>query len=406
MQHPKNISIADFGYHLPDKSIASFPADQRDLSRLLLWNKGTITEDVFRNIPSHLSPGSLMVLNDTKVVEARINFYKATGARIEIFCLEPGDEYPDITSALSQHGKVIWKCMVGRASSWLHQTTLSKELQGGIQLHAFIVEKKSDHFLVQLSWLPENLSFAEILHLAGLTPLPPYIKRLPQPSDLARYQTVYAHQPGSVAAPTAGLHFTDEVMNQLSARGVATCYVTLHVSAGTFKPVKSERMSDHEMHAEFIEIKRSLIDQLLSYRQQSIVAVGTTSLRTLESIYWIGEKIFSNPQITQQDLHLSQWYPYDTGTDIPVTTALRSILQWMDNHSTNSIITRTSLLIAPPYQFKVVDVLVTNFHQPRSTLLLLVAAFIGPEWKSVYAYALENNFRFLSYGDCCLLFRQ
>ena len=406
MTDPRNISIIDFDYPLPDARIAAYPKENRDESKLLVWKNEKISEDVFKNIHSHLPPGALMILNDTKVVEARIIFHKTTGARIEIFCIEPGDPYPDITTALSQRGNVIWKCMVGRASSWLHQATLEKKISDHHTLYAKIISKESDHFIIQLSWAPEDLSFAEILHLAGSTPLPPYIKRKPESSDSERYQTIYAHYSGSVAAPTAGLHFTSAVMNKLHASSIETEYVTLHVGAGTFKPVKSETMSDHEMHAELIEVKRSLIEKILEKKNAPVIAVGTTSLRTLESLYWIGVKIHQNKNITANELYVHQWEPYDTTNNISTEDALYSLAQWMDKHNTQSLITRTSLLIAPPYSFRIVDILVTNFHQPRSTLLLLVAAFIGKEWLSVYTYALENDFRFLSYGDCCLLFRQ
>jgi S-adenosylmethionine:tRNA ribosyltransferase-isomerase len=308
--------------------------------------------------------------------------------------------------ALSEHGSVVWKCMVGKASSWLHQTTLEKKLnRNNHTLYAKIISKESDYFIIQLSWTPEDVSFAEILHLAGSTPLPPYIKRKAEGLDLERYQTVYAKQSGSVAAPTAGLHFTAEVMKNISATSIETDYVTLHVGAGTFKPVKTESMSSHEMHAEFIEVKSSLIQKLLSRKNTPVIAVGTTSLRTLESLYWIGVKIHNNKNINAEDLHVQQWQPYESPSDLSLNDALRALTKWMDDRKMLTLITRTSLLIAPSYKFKVVDILITNFHQPRSTLLLLVAAFIGKEWRSVYAYALDHDFRFLSYGDSCLLFR-
>ena len=406
MTDPKRLSINDFDYPLPESRIAAYPAAQRHDSRLLIYENAIISEDVFRNIHAHLPSHSMMILNNTKVVEARIIFYKPTGARIEVFCLEPGNEYPDISTALSQHGSVTWKCMVGRASSWLHQTILEKKLSDDHTLYAKIISKESDHFVIQLSWSPEHLSFAEILHLAGSTPLPPYIKRKPDASDPERYQTVYAHYSGSVAAPTAGLHFTAEVMNNIAASSIDTDYVTLHVGAGTFKPVKSESMSSHEMHSEFIEVKKQLIEKLVSANNTPVIAVGTTSLRTLETLYWLGVKIHNNKNIASEDLHIQQWEPYDHPSTLPLKDALRALLQWMENYKTDLLITRTSLLIAPSYTFRVVDILITNFHQPRSTLLLLVAAFIGKDWKSVYTYALENGFRFLSYGDSCLLFRQ
>ena len=283
---------------------------------------------------------------------------------------------------------------------------MKKKIGGNSTLHAKIISKESDHFVIQLSWTPEDITFAEILHVAGSTPLPPYIKRKPDASDPERYQTVYAHYSGSVAAPTAGLHFTPEVMKKITASSIESDFVTLHVGAGTFKPVKSESMASHEMHAEFIDVKRSLIEKLLSLKNTPVIAVGTTSLRTLESLYWIGVKIHKNKNITADDLHLQQWDPYENPSDLPLNHALRSLLKWMDEREMFSLITRTSLLIAPSYKFRIVDILITNFHQPRSTLLLLVAAFIGEEWKRVYTYALENDFRFLSYGDSCLLFRQ
>ena len=406
MTDPRNISITNYDYPLPDSRIAAYPVEKRDNSRLLIWENNNIREDVFNNIYSQLPSHSLMILNDTKVVEARIIFHKATGARIEIFCLEPSDLYPDISTALGQRGAVTWKCMIGRASSWMHQSMLEKKLSDGQTLSAKIISKESDHFIIQLSWTNEALSFAEILHLAGSTPLPPYIKRKPDASDTERYQTVYAHFSGSVAAPTAGLHFTPEVMKNITSNSIETDFVTLHVGAGTFKPVKSNTMSSHEMHAEFIDVKRSLVEKLLPGKNTPVIAVGTTSLRTLESLYWIGEKIHRNKNLTPEELHVQQWDPYNDTASISTETALRSLLNWMDDNKMESLITRTSLLIAPPYQFRLVDILITNFHQPRSTLLLLVAAFIGEEWKSVYTYALENNFRFLSYGDSCLLFRQ
>jgi S-adenosylmethionine:tRNA ribosyltransferase-isomerase len=406
MTDPKNIPIAEYDYNLPDSRIASFPKEKRDESRLLIWDKGNISEDIFKNIPTHLPKNALLVLNNTRVVEARLIFHKPTGARIEIFCLEPGDQYPDITTALAQQQSVIWKCMIGRASSWQHQTVLEKNLNKNGKLFARIISKKTDHFIVQLSWIPENLSFAEILHLAGSTSLPPYIKRKPDALDSERYQTVYANFSGSVAAPTAGLHFTPEILNRLSSASVDIDYVTLHVGAGTFKPVKSSTMSHHEMHSEYIDVNKSLIEKIIRKKNSPLIAVGTTSLRTLESLYWIGVKTVSNKNINEHDLHVQQWEPYEQHENISTDEALRSLVQWMTANKKEQLITKTSLLIAPSYNFRIVDVLITNFHQPRSTLLLLVAAFIGEKWKSAYTYALEHDFRFLSYGDSCLLFRQ
>lgn len=401
---PRNISVATFDYHLPENRIATHPKAQRDTSKLLVYN-GIISEDIFSNITKHLSSNSLIVFNDTRVVEARIIFHKPTGAKIEIFCLEPDKQYPDITTALSTSQFVIWKCLVGNASSWTKGLILEKHISSSLVLKAEMLEKENEHFIIKLSWSPSNYSFAEILHEAGLIPLPPYIKRNVEADDAARYQTVYAKESGSVAAPTAGLHFTENILQQLSLKNIQKDFVTLHVGAGTFKPVKTATMSDHEMHEEFIEIKRSLVENIYNNLDNSIISVGTTSLRTLESIYWLGNKISHNNKIASEKLFVGQWDPYDT-KKVPIKTALESLLQWMDNKSLDILITKTGLLIAPSYQFNIVNILITNFHQPRSTLLLLVAAFIGDKWKTVYNYALENDFRFLSYGDACLFFRQ
>lgn len=406
MTDPKTISIADFDYPLPESRIAAFPSEKRDDAKLLIWKNGSISNDTFRNISHFLPPNALLVLNNTRVVEARIIFQKPTGAKIEVFCLEPGDQYPDISTALAQEKTVVWKCMVGRASSWQPQTVLEKIIDGDKKLFARIISKHSDHFLIQLSWIPEILSFSDILHLAGCTPLPPYIKRKPETIDLDRYQTVYAQHSGSVAAPTAGLHFTPGVLEKLSDSSIETAYVTLHVGAGTFKPVKSDEMSGHEMHAEFIEVKRSLVEKILSNNGSPLIAVGTTSLRTLESLYWIGVKLLHNNNIAEEDLHVTQWEPYSFSKNISTKESLESLIAYLYAKNKNVLITKTSLMIAPSYTFRLVDILITNFHQPRSTLLLLVAAFIGENWKSAYTYALENNFRFLSYGDSCLLFRK
>lgn len=401
---PRQISIEDYSYMLPENRIAAYPKEERDSSRLLIYKEGGIIEDTFRNIPSLLPGSSLIIFNDTRVVEARIIFQKPTGVKIEIFCLEPGSQYPDITTALNTTGSVIWKCLVGNASSWNKELVLAKKI-GGHTFEAQMVSKENDHFLIKLSWTPEEISFAEILHEAGLIPLPPYIKRKAEVSDSERYQTVYADHAGSVAAPTAGLHFTPDILKELEKKNISKDFVTLHVGAGTFKPVKSETMNEHEMHAEFIEVKKSLIENIYNNSGHPVIAVGTTSLRTLESIYWIGARIFSDKNILPEELAIQQWEPYINEVKIPVKKALESLLQWMSENSLEVLITKTSLLIAPSYEFKIVNILVTNFHQPRSTLLLLVAAFVGEKWKNIYQYALENDFRFLSYGDACLLFR-
>jgi S-adenosylmethionine:tRNA ribosyltransferase-isomerase len=406
MINPRQISISGYDYLLPESRIAEYPKEERDSSKLLIAHDHKISEDVFKNIASYLPSSSLIVFNDTRVVEARILFQKPTGARIEIFCLEPDTRYPDITTAFATTKSVYWKCLVGNASAWPAELILEKKISGKYSIHAKIISRQKDYFLIQLSWVPENLSFAEILQYAGVVPLPPYIKRKAEPSDAERYQTIYARLSGSVAAPTAGLHFTPQVIQDLSNKNITRNFVTLHVGAGTFKPVKTETTGEHDMHAEVIDINRSLIENILDKINDPIIAVGTTSMRTLESLYWIGVKLSTDKNIPQSGLQVKQWEPYDHPSEMAAASALTAILNWMELNHTDTLIAQTSLMIVPAYRFRIVTVLITNFHQPRSTLLLLVAAFIGEEWKSVYSYALENDFRFLSYGDSCLFFRQ
>jgi len=405
--NPKNISISGFDYYLPENKIAKYPLAERDASRLLFYKKRKISADIFKNIPAHLPNNSLIIFNNTKVIEARIKFLKETGGVIEIFCLEPDARYADITSALHQTKSVYWKCLVGGASKWKHGQILKKEIIRDNQiiiLSASFAEKLSDCFIIQFSWSPENLSFAEIIHHFGITPLPPYIKREVEESDNKRYQTIYAAHDGSVAAPTAGLHFTDYVFKKLAAKNIVKEFVTLHVGAGTFKPVKTETLSAHEMHAEFIEVHQTTIIAIINNLERNIIAVGTTSLRTVESLYWLGLKTILFPEIDLENLTVAQWDAYELSTEnISAKETLQSLLKWMKENNLTKIITKTQLLIAPSYQFKIVKMLITNFHQPKSTLLLLIAAFVGNEWKEIYDYALQNDFRFLSYGDSCLL---
>lgn len=401
--HPKDLSIYNFTYHLPDEKIASFPLAERDASKLLIYNEGKISEDIYRNIDSHLPPGSLLVFNNSKVIEARLLFQKSTGGIIEIFCLEPDNRYNDVTTAMLQQGSVYWKCLIGGASKWKHGQVLEKKVIAGdttIQLFARYVDKMVDSFLVELSWQPSHLSFAELLHLAGAIPLPPYIKRKPESSDTERYQTIYAEQDGSVAAPTAGLHFSPTIFEKLNARSINHTYLTLHVGAGTFKPVQREKMGEHEMHAEFIDVTKATLKQLLN-NLDKIIAVGTTSLRTLESLYWLGVKTIVSKGSSQ--MLVNQWEPYETEGNIPAKDALLALLTWMEENKTDRLLAKTQIIIAPGYRSRMAKALITNFHQPQSTLLLLVAALIGDDWKEVYNYALQHNFRFLSYGDGCLL---
>src|SRR5688572_7946562 len=407
MTYPRTLSIKDFTYFLPEDRIAKYPSAERDASKLLIYKDGNITEDIYRNIDDHIPSTSLLVFNDTKVLEARLLFQKSTGGVIEIFCLEPHEQYPDITTAMVQHETVLWHCLIGGASKWKRGQLLEKEISHNskdLVLNARYIEKMVDSFIVELSWNDLSLSFAEVLHIFGAIPLPPYIKREAEIIDAERYQTVYAHHEGSVAAPTAGLHFTETVFKKLKEKNIQKDFITLHVGAGTFKPVKTEVIKDHEMHAEFFTISKPLIQNLIDHLDKNIIAVGTTSLRTLESLYWLGVKKSTDhrPQTTE----ITQWEVYDSiGKNISTKEALENLIKWMTANDLDNLTAKTQIIIAPGYQFKIVNGLITNFHQPQSTLLLLVAAFIGENWKEVYTHALENNFRFLSYGDGCLLWR-
>jgi S-adenosylmethionine:tRNA ribosyltransferase-isomerase len=400
---PKNIHIADYTYELPADRIATHPLPDRDASRLLIFNNGNISEDVYRNIATHLPENSLMVFNDTRVIEARILFQKSTGAFIEVFCLEPDERYQDVTTAMLQEGKVYWKCMIGGASKWKHGMHLHKDIDHNsrkITLSATITERRPDSFVVAFTWTPAELSFAALLHEAGLIPLPPYIKRNVEPTDAERYQTVYAAESGSVAAPTAGLHFTKRILDELHQKKISTAYVTLHVGAGTFKPVKSATIGGHGMHAEFIHVNAGTVNLLLQHLDKNITAVGTTSLRTIESLYWMGVKIIDQ---SPNDPDIHQWDAYELPSNITAEDALNALLDRMRQHNLTSLIAKTQLLIVPGYKLRIAAGLVTNFHQPQSTLLLLVAAVAGPKWREIYNYALANGFRFLSYGDGCLI---
>ncbi len=449
---PKEISIADYSYHLPQENIAYYPLAERDASKLLIYRDGEISEASYRDIGAHLPEGSLLVFNNTKVVEARIVFQKATGGQIEIFCLEPPKEYGGITIAMAQTGKVRWKCLVGGASKWKPGQVLRKVVgvaatddgTGGdgvagtgvaavareagdwgnkvtpeIVLEARFLGKEDETFLIELSWSPVELSFAELLHRAGLIPLPPYIRRSAEPTDVQRYQTIYARFDGSVAAPTAGLHFTEAVFRSLAERRIRRSWVTLHVGAGTFLPVKAAKLGAHPMHIEFITVEKATIIQLSEVLQEGrpVVPVGTTSARTIESLYWLGVKVQRDPDISAAELVIKQWDAYELArhgdavktevagvrADPDAVGSLQFLLAWMERQGITELTTTTQLLITPGYSWKIAKGLITNFHQPESTLLLLIASLVGEEWKSIYAYALQHGFRFLSYGDGCLL---
>jgi S-adenosylmethionine:tRNA ribosyltransferase-isomerase len=395
--HPKYLEIKNFTYHLPEERIAKYPLEKRDQSKLLIYQHKLIIEDVYANIATHIPANSFLIFNNTKVVEARLLFEKTNGGKIEIFCLEPHEQYGDISSAMLQKGKVWWKCLVGGAKKWKDEpliTLIKRKDLSDVTLTARKIEKLIDTYVIELSWDDASLSFAEILHLAGNIPLPPYLNRSVEESDKERYQTIYAAHDGSVAAPTAGLHFTENILHELAAKNTNHDFVTLHVGAGTFKPVKSETMETHEMHAEFIDVRSAFIESLLQNINHPIIPVGTTSLRTVESLYWLGVKTKLDPSIDPDSLHITQWEPYELPADeIPAAIALESLLQWMEQNNTQRLITKTQIIIAPGYRFRIIKALVTNFHQPQSTLLLLVSAIVGDDWRVIYDYAMQNNFQ-------------
>jgi S-adenosylmethionine:tRNA ribosyltransferase-isomerase len=417
--NPKDISINDFTYHLPDDNIAKYPLAKRDESKLLVYKNGMIKESFYKNMAAEIPANSLLVFNNTKVVEARLLFEKKTGSSIEIFCLEPAPIYADITTAMLQKNKVLWKCLVGGAKKWKDENEYLNLLINtdatDFILTAQKIEKRNDYFLIEFSWNATELSFAEVLHCAGKIPLPPYINRAVEEKDKETYQTIYAKNKGSVAAPTAGLHFTNDVFSALKNKNIDTHFTTLHVGAGTFKPVKASTMNEHEMHAEFIDVEVELIKKILSKLNEKIIAVGTTSLRTIESLYWIGVKLKyeadkqNNQQHqtsnTKQCIEISQWDCYNLPQNIDTKTALETLINWMKENNVKRLVTKTQIIIAPSYQLKIADGLITNFHQPKSTLLLLVAAIVGNNWKNIYQHALQNEYRFLSYGDGSLLWK-
>ena len=401
MKNIQEIAIAEYDYPLPDERIAKYPLAERDTSKLLLYKGGEIIEEKFSNLPSFIPQGALMVFNNTRVIQARLRFRKETGAQIEVFCLEP-EQPADYQQMFQETKECVWQCLVGNSSRW-KGGVLSQVINiGGVDV-TLSVERVSSAAvnLVRFFW-DGGFTFAELLEAAGELPIPPYLNRKTEESDKNTYQTVYSKVKGSVAAPTAGLHFTPAVLSALDATGVQRGEVTLHVGAGTFKPVKSELIADHEMHEEYIEVQRALLERLVA-AGGAAVAVGTTSVRTLESLYFLGEKVSENPAIEESELCVEQWEPYNREHAISTVEALTALLQWLDAKGLDRVHSHTRIMIAPGYTFRIVKAIVTNFHQPKSTLLLLVSAFIGGNWRKVYDYALENGFRFLSYGDSSLL---
>lgn len=402
----QSISIEDYDYPLPDERIAKYPLSERDASKLLVLNNDNISSSHFRNIGDFIPKDSLLVFNETKVVRARLQFTKESGAAIEIFCLEPITGNGDYQIAFSGKSHSTWKCLVGNSRRWKNDTILSQQVNmttgQQVTLYAERLEKNDNYSVVEFSWDPAHLSFAEILESAGEIPLPPYLHREAEESDRERYQTVFAKYEGSVAAPTAGLHFTDELINQLKYKGVSFEEVTLHVGAGTFRPVSSETIGEHEMHSETIAVRKSSIENLVNNCDKTIIPVGTTSMRTIESLYWIGLMLMEEG-MEERHLHLCQWFPYRKRESLPTAEeSLLTILKYLEKHELSELHATTALMIAPSCKINIAKALITNFHQPKSTLLLLVSALIGDRWKEAYRYALDNDFRFLSYGDSCL----
>ena len=401
MKNIQEIAIAEYDYPLPDERIAKYPLAERDTSKLLLYKGGDIREDKFANLPAFIPQGALMVFNNTRVIQARLRFRKETGAQIEVFCLEP-EQPADYQLMFQETKECVWQCLVGNSSRW-KGGVLSQVIEiDGTQV-TLSVERVSSAAvnLVRFFW-DGGFTFAQLLEAAGELPIPPYLNRKTEENDKNTYQTVYSKVKGSVAAPTAGLHFTPAVLSALDAAGVQRGEVTLHVGAGTFKPVKSELIADHEMHEEYIEVQRGLLERIIA-AGGAAVAVGTTSVRTLESLYFLGEKVSENPTIEEGELCVGQWEPYNREHTLSTIEALTALLQWLDAKGLDRVHSHTRIMIAPGYKFHIVKAIVTNFHQPKSTLLLIVSAFIGGNWRSVYDFALENGFRFLSYGDSSLL---
>jgi S-adenosylmethionine:tRNA ribosyltransferase-isomerase len=397
----QNIHIEDFNYALPDERIAKFPLPQRDQSKLLVYKDKQVSETVFRSIPEWIPENSLLVFNNTKVIQARMIFQKETGAQIEIFCLEPHTP-ADYAQSFIQNRTCSWHCLIGNAKRW-KSGMLEKEAQG-TRCRVERLESQGEMHVVRFEWDNPAWSFAEVLESFGELPIPPYLNRKTEESDKTTYQTVYSKIKGSVAAPTAGLHFTPEVLSDLQNKHADLEELTLHVGAGTFKPVKSEILAGHEMHTECISVKKSTIEKLLQ-KEGRIFAVGTTSVRTLESLYYIGLILERKPDATPEELAVTQWLPYQSASANSLSYNLNLILNYMNRKSLETLTTHTQIMIAPGYDFKVVNGMITNFHQPKSTLLLLISAFVEGDWKRIYNYALEHDFRFLSYGDSSLLVR-
>lgn len=419
----KHIKISDYNYDLPDERIAKFPIAQRDHSKLLVYKHGEVSDDVFHHLPTYLPQGALMIFNNTKVIQARLHFRKETGALIEVFLMEPA-EPTDYELMFQTTGHCSWLCMIGNLKKWKegslkrdfeikgNKLTLSATMRRGDTLGSeaqeMVAKGGGTNYWVDFDWDNDKVSFAEILEAVGELPIPPYLNRKTEESDKTTYQTVYSKIKGSVAAPTAGLHFTDAVLKDLDAHGIDREEVTLHVGAGTFKPVKSFEIEGHQMHTEYIVVHRRSLEKLIKHECR-VIAVGTTSVRTIESLYYMGVHLLKHHEANEEELHVKQWDPYELSEDgnlvdgITPMQAIQAIIDYLDRNGLEALHSSTQIIIAPGYQYKIVKMLVTNFHQPQSTLLLLVSAFLKGDWKKVYDYALSHDFRFLSYGDSSLL---
>ncbi len=400
MDQVQNISIQDFTYELPDAQIATYALPDRDQSRLLIWNNGEISDEQFYHLPDHLPSGSMLVFNNTRVIRARLFFHKQTGAKIEIFCLEPLAPV-DYALSFSQTGNCRWKCIVGNLKKWKDEVLIQQLVIAGKQVD-FCARKGREinkAYEIEFSWDNAFFTFADILEAFGNIPIPPYLHRESEEIDLTSYQTIYSKIKGSVAAPTAGLHFTDAVFESLDKKNISCEEVTLHVGAGTFQPVKSETIGGHDMHTEHFIVSLELIDRFAAFEGE-IIAVGTTSVRTLESLYFIGSKVIADPKIDLLNLSVDQWDPYvDNGLNYSRRESFEALSAWLRKHCLTELSSSTQIIIVPGYRFNVISGMITNFHQPQSTLLLLIAAFLGDDWKRIYEHALKNNYRFLSYGD-------
>ncbi|HOM63057.1 MAG TPA: S-adenosylmethionine:tRNA ribosyltransferase-isomerase [Dysgonamonadaceae bacterium] len=403
----EQLHITDYDYPLPDERIAKYPLEKRDASKLLLYDDGIISESIFSNLADYIPSESLMIFNNTRVIHARLLFRKETGAQIEVFCLSPADP-EDYAMNFASKQYCSWHCMIGNAKRWKDDILTMKIENGGNGILTLSAEKiavTDKDTTVRFSWNDDTLSFSEILEIAGKLPIPPYLNRPAETKDDETYQTVYSRIEGSVAAPTAGLHFTDDVMTSLRHKGIATAEVTLHVGAGTFRPVKSETIGEHEMHTEFISVPKETIKAIYE-NKHPLVVVGTTSMRTIESLYYIGAKLTINPVAMPHELFVSQWEPYENFLhDIEARQSLKNILDYLDRNDADHLISATQIMIVPGFRFHYADALITNFHQPQSTLLLLISAFVDDNWRVIYDYALKSDFRFLSYGDSSLLWR-